>query len=115
MEAPEHGERRSYTRFPIAIPADVNLEGIRLNLHCHTGNISSHGLNICTASSIPEGALLDIVLEIEDNHEQVNSRGLAVWSKKQDQGRFVTGIRFLEKFINPVPLILRTIKLNRNY
>jgi hypothetical protein len=108
MDKPEHGERRSETRFPISIPVDYNSPDFSFK-KALTKNISSKGISLQTDFDIPKGVLLNFLLDFDANIDKLTCQGKSVWSKFLGQGKYLIGIRLESPSIKPIPLVLQNI------
>jgi Tfp pilus assembly protein PilZ len=83
--------KRRHRRFPMRMPARFVVEGqdVPLRGDAETEDMGSGGLSLKTSRTLPDGALVTIVLEPGDGGEEIEFAGRVVWNRNDDT---VTGV-----------------------
>ncbi|NQT07099.1 MAG: PilZ domain-containing protein [Candidatus Omnitrophica bacterium] len=95
MRKPE--ERRKFTRYAIPLKMAYIVDGENLVYKSTTKNISSLGISFESIKKLPEGADLELKLEIPKAPNPVHAIGKLVWVRKQtleDSAPFDIGLEF---------------------
>jgi hypothetical protein len=104
-------EKRKAARFQVSIPV-MQMQYKDASINSHTFDISSDGIGLVMDAELPLGQSLDLDLRMPDTGETIRIRGKAVWMTIAGPGRYRAGIRFETGRLKPIPLVLRTIRLN---
>jgi Tfp pilus assembly protein PilZ len=114
MENTENKERRAHPRFGISIPAlYCSVDSTELS-RGYTHDISVGGICLVGNSCFPHGTCVDVILEMMDTNERIYNKGKIVWYQEVDNANVFLGIK-LDGFLKPIPLVLRSIKILRQY
>jgi hypothetical protein len=108
MDAPTYTEKRSFRRFPVAVPLSYRNTSSNNIAHCKTQNLCSIGLCIQTFVEMPLNSQVDVCFEVAINNEMTYRRGTVIWTRQIEPNRFRCGIKF-DPQINPIPLVLSTL------
>lgn len=96
------GERRKESREPARDHAFVQITDsseaslIGLTFPCKVVEVSSYGLRICTEKEIPDGARLDLWIDIGLPQGKIFLASEARWVSWEDNGDFHVGLEILE-------------------
>ncbi len=114
MEKTDNQDRRAHPRFTVSIPAlYCSLDSTELS-RGYTHDISVGGICLVGNVSFPQGSCVDVILEMMDTGERIYNKGKIVWFQEVDDANVYLGIK-LEGFLKPIPLVLRSIKIQRQY
>ena len=107
--------RRRFPRYEVSI----FLRSIDIDSHkeiqCSTHDISLKGIGLAGNRSFPVGTSLEIWLRMDDNGEQIHTKGKVVWSNTAGPHRFRSGVELADADLQPIPLVLRTIRTRTKY
>lgn len=115
MENSPIKDRRAYTRFRITLSSCCSKSDFNHTIDVQTNDISAGGICIIADKELPAGTWLDIYVKIMDNGEEVHKKGIVIWSNKNDSGKYRMGIKLEGEKLNPIPIILRTVKAKNKY
>ena len=115
MENQPFIEKRAHPRFQVGIPTSYKRADSNERAQTETYDVSAQGLCLLTDKELPAGSCLDIDLEMLDNGEKIYKRGRVIWSNIMRPVKYRTGIELEEPNLNPIPLILRRIKVRRKH
>jgi hypothetical protein len=108
-------ERRRYPRYEVSIfSRGIDLTTTR-EIQCSTHDISLNGIGFSGNKSFQSGAKLDIWLYMPDNGEQIHTGGKVVWTSNIGPDRFRYGVELDNAVLQPIPLVLRTIRMRAKY
>jgi hypothetical protein len=114
MEKTEIKEKRAHPRFQISIPAlYCSVDATELS-RGYTHDISVGGICLVGNACFPSGTFVDVILELMDTGERIYNKGQIVWYQEIDDANVYLGIK-LDGFLKPIPLVLRSIKIQRQY
>lgn len=105
-------ERRLFPRFVIQIPANFIDPSSNQASHISTHDISVEGLGIFLDKALNSGAKLEVCLKMMDNGEEIITKGRIVWISPIDAHKYRVGIKLDGLQLQPIPLVLRTIRLH---
>ncbi len=114
MENVESKERRAHPRFTVSIPALYCTADATELSRGYTRDISVGGICLVGNVSFPHGTRVDVILELMDTGERIYNKGQIVWYQQVDDANVYLGIK-LDGFLKPIPLVLRSIKIQRQY
>jgi hypothetical protein len=104
-------DKRKSSRFQVSIPVQqITYKDTSIN--SHTFDISANGIGLIADAELPLGQVLDFDLRMPDTGETIRMHGRAVWMSIAGSNRYRAGIRFENEHLKPIPLVLRTIRLN---
>lgn len=110
MQESDFPERRSTPRFHARVSVlCVDPANSRVYL-AKSYDLSTHGIRLIISESIKPSTILNMCLHMADNGEEINVRGVVVWSRKANDNHFMIGIRLKECVLKPVPIALRSIQ-----
>jgi hypothetical protein len=107
--------RRAYPRFRIALSTCCSEADSNPIIEAQTHDISTEGISIIADKQLSPGTWLDIYIKIIDNGEEIHKKGIVVWSSKNDSGRYRIGVKIEGEKLNPIPIVLRTVKAKNKY
>ncbi|MCX5702299.1 MAG: PilZ domain-containing protein [Candidatus Omnitrophica bacterium] len=107
--------RRTYPRFRITLSSCCSKSDCNHVIEGQTHDISTEGICIIADEELPAGTWLDIYVKIMDNQEEIHKKGIVIWSNKNDAGRYKIGIKLEGGKLNPIPIVLRTVKAKNKY
>lgn len=114
MENADQKERRVHARFTIAIPAlYCSMDSTELS-RGYTHDISVGGICLVGNVCFPRGSCVDVILEMRDTEERIYNKGKIVWYQEIEGANIYLGIK-LDGCLKPIPLVLRSIKIQRQY
>jgi Tfp pilus assembly protein PilZ len=108
-------EKRTFPRFPVAIPISCFIPDLNRTINTCTCDISAIGVGIVVDEELSAGTRLDLCLNMPDNGEKINRKAKVVWFNVMSTSSYRVGIRLEEPNIKPIPLVLRTINYQRKY
>jgi hypothetical protein len=107
--------RRAYPRFRITLSSGCSKIDSSQNIDVQTHDISATGICIIADREFPSGTWLDIYIKIMDNGEEIHKKGIVIWSNKNDSDGYRMGVKIEGEKLNPVPIVLRTVKAKNKY
>jgi hypothetical protein len=107
-------EKRAFPRFAISIPVTCRTHTEKA-IEGRTHDISAGGLGIITEEGLSPGASVGIYLRMADNGGEIYKKGKVAWSRSVDAHKYRAGVQLEEANLKPIPIVLRTIKAQRQY
>jgi hypothetical protein len=114
MENAEYQDRRAHPRFTVAIPALYCAADSTELSRGYTHDISIGGICLVGNMCFPHDTCVDVILEMMDSGERICNKGKIIWYQEVDEANVYLGIK-LDGFLKPIPLVLRSIKIQRQY
>jgi len=102
-------DRRKFPRYEVSLFSKNFDSNLQRQIEAHTKDISVQGIGLFTLQQLPVGTSLDICLYMPDNDEQVQIRGIVIWSSLVGPCKYRAGIKLERAELKPVPIVLRTL------
>lgn len=90
-------ERRRYVRWSVTSPLRYKIQGSNLESMGLTKDISMGGIGAFILEELPQGSILDLILEIPDELRPIKTEGKLIWKKqiqREKREQFITGVFF---------------------
>lgn len=115
MQTWNYEEKRKFTRFEVNLSLKNLNPMLKKEMYCYTHDISAKGIGILSNDAVSVGTDLEIWLYMPDNGEQIHTKGKVVWSNRIESGQYRAGIELDKEELQPIPLVLRTIRMRNKY
>ncbi len=108
-------ERRQHPRYEAEIPVVFASMHVPSGMIARTHDIASAGLGLTLQGSIRPGVWVDMALDAGHGRPAVPVRGRVVWSVTLDKGRSRAGIVLAGNDLQPIALVLGSIRTRTRY
>jgi uncharacterized Zn finger protein len=101
-------------RYEVALSAVTRKDPVGDPLTVSSHDVSTRGVGIVSGEQLHAGDIVEVSFIIPDKGEQITAKGMVVWASAIGPNRYRIGISVSGQEINPISLVLRSIRVRTN-